>query len=382
MPYIVLKLYYQVVVRSVADAPKSRKYQQVFDYLANEIRSGKYRAGQKLPSEAALVQQFHTSRITVGRALRELTAQGLVGRVAGSGTFVKEIPTHLGAMLFGLLIPNLGESEIFEPICQGMAGSPQAADHGLLWGHADVGSADREQQALQLCRQYIARKVDGVFFAPLERTPEKDKTNRMLLELLDQAHIPVVLLDRHALPFPQRTPHDLVGIDNRRAGYLATMHLLEAGCQHIVFLALAGAAPTVDARLAGYREAMLAHCGAASPGALECVESVNTPVIRDVVERTRADAFVCANDRTAGLLMHSLLALDCRVPADIRIVGMDDVEYASLLPVPLTTIRQPCREIGEAAMGVMLERIQNPRRIARDVLLDCQLIVRRSSGTV
>jgi GntR family transcriptional regulator, arabinose operon transcriptional repressor len=63
----------------------------------------------------------------------------------------------------------------------------------------------------------------------------------------------------------------------------------------------------------------------------------------------------------------------------LRIVGIDDVEYASLLPVPLTTVRQPCREIGEAAMETMLSRIASPNRAARDVLVECRLVVRESA---
>src|SRR5437660_11090128 len=99
------------------------------------------------------------------------------------------------------------------------------------------------------------------------------------------------------------------------------------------------------------------------------------------MKTSHADGFVCANDRTAGQLMHRLMALRVKVPKDVAIVGMDDVEYASLLPVPLTTIHQPCREIGEAAMSAMLDRIKDPNMLARDILLDCRLVVRASCGT-
>src|SRR6185295_12410038 len=99
------------------------KYQQVFNALEHDIISGKYRPGGKLPSEAALVKQFGTSRITVGRAVRDLRQRGLVERRAGSGTYVRDSGTRDGGLLFGLLIPDLGETEIFEPICEGMAGA-------------------------------------------------------------------------------------------------------------------------------------------------------------------------------------------------------------------------------------------------------------------
>jgi GntR family transcriptional regulator, arabinose operon transcriptional repressor len=102
--------------------------------------------------------------------------------------------------------------------------------------------------------------------------------------------------------------------------------------------------------------------------------------VRQVMETLRPEAIVCANDRIAGHVMHSLIRLNYRIPEDIRIVGIDDVEYANLLPVPLTTVHQPCREIGVAAMAAMLERVTNPDMPVRDILLDCKLVIRDSCG--
>jgi GntR family transcriptional regulator of arabinose operon len=68
------------------------------------------------------------------------------------------------------------------------------------------------------------------------------------------------------------------------------------------------------------------------------------------------------------------------VPDDVRVVGIDDLEYAKLLPVPLTTLRQPTRQIGDAALATMLERIARPTLPTRDILLNCELIVRESCG--
>jgi len=92
------------------------------------------------------------------------------------------------------------------------------------------------------------------------------------------------------------------------------------------------------------------------------------------------DGIACANDRTAGHLMHALLQLKYRIPDDVRLVGVDDADYASLLPVPLTTLRQPTREIGEAALAVMLERIARRDMVPREVRLSCELVVRASCG--
>ena len=78
--------------------------------------------------------------------------------------------------------------------------------------------------------------------------------------------------------------------------------------------------------------------------------------------------------------MHTLISMGKKIPEDIRMVGFDDVKYARLLPVPLTTQRQPCKDLGRLALEVMLDRIANPDLPPRDILLGCQLIVRQSCG--
>ena len=108
------------------------RYLQVEETLRREMTAGKYHPGQKLPSEAALVNRFGVSRITVGRALHELQRVGLIAGIAGSGKSMREVSAAPGSPLFGLLIPNLGETDIFEAICRGMAASPEP--HALLWG--------------------------------------------------------------------------------------------------------------------------------------------------------------------------------------------------------------------------------------------------------
>jgi GntR family transcriptional regulator of arabinose operon len=368
-------LYHIRVTRTV----KALKYRQVFDALHREIQSGRLQVGDRLPSEAELERTFSASRITVGRAVRDLQLAGLVERRAGSGSYVK--PRSLSEGLsFGLLIPDLGETEIFEPICQGMMASPLARQHALLWGSLTSAAATKEERAWQLCRQYIDRRVAGVFFAPLELTAGKDAVNRQIARALDEAGIPVVLLDRTVVPYPERGVHDLVGIDNRRAGYRITEHLLRLGSQRIAFVGVEHAAATVEAREAGYREALYAWN---SPIRRELVYRLDPTSVADVqrvMESTHPDAIVCANDWTAARLMHAILELGFSVPDQVRLVGIDDMEYASLLPVPLTTLRQPTREIGAAAFAAMLDRVGRPLTPVRDILLQAQLVVRRSCG--
>jgi DNA-binding LacI/PurR family transcriptional regulator len=356
------------------------KYQEIAAHLHRAITSGEYRQGQKLPSESQLVETFSTSRLTVQRALKELQHQGLIERRAGSGTYVRH---HEGAAIhtFGLLIPGLGETEIFEPICQGMARAGQAGGHALLWGDTTQSSQSKERQTRDLCQHYIARAVSGVFFAPLELTPAKDDLNQQVLEALTKANIPVVLLDRCVYRYPRRSAYDLVGIDNRRAGFVVTEHLLRHGCTRPVFLAKPNSAPTVDARIQGFRDALEAFSIASQAESVHLGDPSDVSGIRTLLSESVPDGIVCANDKTAAHLLQSLQTLGVAVPQQIRMVGIDDVKYAGLLGVPLTTLQQPCRAIGEVAITTMLERIANPSLPPREVLLACKLVIRYSCGS-
>lgn len=356
------------------------KYRTILEKIQGDIASGRYKPGQRLPSETELVRRYGASRMTVFRAMHELQTMGMITRRVGSGTFVSQA-SKSGSLVFGLLIPELGQTEIFEVICKGMMEAPQATQHSLLWGNAGAGSEkEKEEIAEQLCRHYIAQKVSGVFFAPVEFSPGRYQANHRIVAALDRAHIPVVLLDRCLEPYPRRSNYDLVGIDNRCTAYLATEHLIHAGAKRIAFLARPQSAPTVDARIAGYREALQSLSQQSCAGIAMLADASDTKVVKSLMKKHRPDAFVCGNDHTAGMLMHTLMDLGFQIPKDIRIVGIDDVRYARLLPVPLTTQHQPCRDIGRVALAVMLERIANPDLPTRDVLLGCKLIVRRSCG--
>jgi DNA-binding LacI/PurR family transcriptional regulator len=368
-------LYHQLVPSSADSTPK---YRRVFDDLKEAIASGRYTVGQRLPSEHQLVKTFATSRVTVNRALRELQLTGVIERRAGSGSYVS--PSPVKGYTFGLLIPELGRTEIFEPICRGMAEAKEAGHHALLWGKSLADSGAEAGDVDSLCRQLVSKKVSGVFFAPLELTPEKDVINRTIADQFERAGIPIVLLDRDLTPYPKRSQYDLVGIDNRRAGYVITEHLISTGAKRPIFVCRPGSAPTVDARIAGFREAILDHDLDFNPEMIRRIDPWDPTLVQRLVKETRTDAVVCANDFTAAHMMKVLHELRIPVPDKVRMAGIDDVKYATLLPVPLTTIRQPCTEIGATAIETMVQRLQHPHFPAREIALSFLLVVRRSSG--
>jgi LacI family transcriptional regulator len=362
--------------------PVSRqtKHRQVFEQVLADIESGRLKEGDRLRSEIELVKEFATSRPTVARALRDLQSLGLVERKVGSGTYVRKSQRALDSWRFGLLIPGLGSTEIFEPICGQLARLAQRQHHTILWGDFGDKRGEANPELIeQVCTSYIRQTVAGVFFAPLELTEDKDRINQSVIAQLEAAGIPIVLLDRDIVPFPQRSRFDLVGIDNRRAGFLITDHLIKLGCRRIDFLARPDSAPTVMLRIGGYREALLNTGIAPDPRWVHSGEPTDEKFVQSVVAGG-ATAIICANDLTAANLMRTLDALGCPVPQKIRVVGFDDVRYAELLRPSLTTIHQPCLDIGTIAMQVMLERIDNPAFPPRDILAQPTLIVRQSCG--
>jgi DNA-binding LacI/PurR family transcriptional regulator len=370
------------------DTPVIPKYRRIYEDLLAAIRSEALRPGERLPSEAALGREYNTSRITVAKALRELQQNGLVSRRAGSGTHVLA-PARSTGYVFGLLIPDLGRTEIFEPICHGMMQSPLSRAHSLLWGHASSSGGseghEQEQEAEQTCMQFIAQKVSGVFFAPIEFTPNRDVVNRRIIAALERAGVAIVLLDRCYAPYPQRSRYDLVGVDNRSAAYMITEHMLghlrtpDSG--RLAFVARRNSAATVNARVAGYREAMHAYSACQGEDLVRFGDVRDEAFISELLESCRPEAILCANDVTAARLMTMLTRRGVRVPEEMRIAGFDDVKYADLLPVPLTTQHQNCAQIGSTAMATMLDRLARPNLPTRDVLLQTHTVVRQSCGS-
>jgi len=142
----------------------------------------------------------------------------------------------------------------------------------------------------------------------------------------------------------------------------------------------AHAAPTVDEREAGYREALHASSVTFDPGLVCRLNPEDADAVRAFMQSARPEAIVCANDRIAARVMPSLQGLGYRIPQDVRLVGIDDVDYARLLPVPLTTLRQPTLQLGDVALSVMLDRVARRDLPVRHVHLHADLVVRASCG--
>jgi len=106
----------------------------------------------------------------------------------------------------------------------------------------------------------------------------------------------------------------------------------------------------------------------------------NNSFVQSLVAGRRPDAFICANDHTAALLLRALHQNDVYVPKDVRVVGFDDLSFAHLVSPALTTARQPCYELAVTAFYAMLQRQAEPNLPPRHMMIMPQLMVRDSSG--
>jgi DNA-binding LacI/PurR family transcriptional regulator len=360
------------------------KHRRISTQLEMEISGGKYSAGARLPSEIQLVKQFGVSRPTVAHALRDLEASGLIERRAGSGTYVRSNHQQLNsARVLGLLVPGLSNTEIFHIICGEIASLARVHEYGLYWGGSTNPRQDADaslKHAEEICKQFIERKISGVFFAPAELQPKQEEANIRIAESLREAGIPVVLIDRDLTNFPRRSNFDLVGMDNLAGGYMIAEHLIKLRCRRILFVCRPLSAGTVNARIAGVREALVQNNLEIDTHFVKEGDPTDVKFVRSLIAGRLADAIICANDETAAMLIRTMESQGVHPPHEIRVVGFDDVKYATLVSVPLTTIHQPCRDIAVIAFQTMMRRLTEPTFPVQSVNLTPRLVVRESCG--
>jgi DNA-binding LacI/PurR family transcriptional regulator len=350
--------------------------------LLSQLEQGVWKTGDKLPAERELSERYKVSRPTVSRVLSQLRDMGLIERAVGSGTYV----TGAGAKrkdahrTFGLFVPGLGRGEIFEPICNRIAELSQENDFSLIWGSIpSERDAGTEERLYQTAQSFIDRGMDGIFLQPVEREKGLSNKNLRIASMFEEAGIPMVLLDSDYLLYPERSGHDLVGIDNIQAGLVLCGHFLEKHPRRVDFLWRPNTAGTYALRLIGYREA-LERAGIEPKREYEHQGDPRDPDFVSALVKAGARDIICVNDETAVTLILSLVNLGLRVPEDVRVAGFDDLKFAQLAQVPLTTMHQPCREIGEVALSAMLSRLANPGLPPRNLTVVADLQVRRSTS--
>lgn len=373
---------YATIFTGTLNMVKHTKSSRILQDIREQIQNQRLGPGDRIPTERELSEVYSVSRPTVTKALQQLQYEGLVERRAGSGTFVSrldDIPEKRITRHLGLLIPRLGVTEIFEPICARIAQLSRGNFFSLLWSDStahDIKTAPEELE--NSCLHYIEQGVDGLFFVPLELVPSWKDTNKRITEIISEAKIPTVLLDSDYLSFPHRSAYDLVGIDNIRAGFFASEHYLDQGVNRVDYLYRPYSASTIEHRLQGCRIALSQRGISMSPEWIHEGEPEQLDFVRKVIDQG-ARNIVCANDATAFALMESLQALGIPVPEEVRLIGFDNVRFSHIAHVPLTTFRQPVAAIGELAVRTMLNRLEHRDHPKSSVFIEPEFIVRQSS---
>jgi len=235
-------------------------------------------------------------------------------------------------------------------------------------------------------KMVVERHIDGLIIAT--------HWNGEIAELAREARLPVVLAGG------LHPEVSCVGVNERRAAIAATVHVLELGHRRITYVGTPCDNPhaSVRQRYEGYAAAMTEagasvceHCrpildgaaAATSPSAttIQALAGVTAAFIkRQIARDDPPTAYVCYDDDVAAWTLQALAEKSVRVPADASVVGFNDAHHAMFLFPRLTTVRMPFEQMGIAALGILLEAVEDkePKRV--ETMLDTELMVRESTA--
>ncbi|MDR1610674.1 MAG: LacI family transcriptional regulator [Candidatus Symbiothrix sp.] len=354
-------------------------FDSIYAVIKEQILRQEFIHGSLLPAEQVVADKFSVSRPTVAKVYNRLQAEGFVKKKKGQGTMVIHDNAKLPRTI-GLLLPGAGESEIFSVINDQILKLSESEEFICLWDGATANNAGIRKMLMEsCCDSYISKKVDGILFSPLEREGNSHELNKRICDKIHAANIPVVLIDRDILPFPERSGFDIVCLDNFGAGRIMTQHLIDKGCKVINFFYRPDSAGSVDYRLAGVRETVLKNKLPFTDANIICGNPEDTEVVEEMRIMAGKTGIVCANDSTAAVLMSTIESLNIRISKDVLICGFDNMKYSKHLKRSLTTYEQPCVEIANIGIELIMRRIKNNHRPPVSVNLVGEKIEREST---
>ena len=272
----------------------------------------------------------------------------------------------------GLIVKEINNPYFADIIC-GAQDAARELGYNVLVTHTDR-SYEVEQQVAELL---VAKDVDGLIINPLLN----EETDLSHLFEIRRSNIPLVLIEGI-----RGIQASTVDVDNVAAEKEAVEHLIDLGHTRIVHFAGPRYSSHSDERVEGVRRAHGAHRLAigeddvvyAGAGLKDGYDAA-LAYFRDRVDRPTA--VTCYNDLVAIGVVHALRELGLRVPDDVSVVGFDDIDVASYLAVPLTTVRMPRYAIGQRATKLLIESAEADGILpTQKVMLDADLIVRESTA--
>jgi len=226
----------------------------------------------------------------------------------------------------------------------------------------------KEEEAINLLR---AKRVDGLLIAPVQ---DRDDDIKKLIE----ANIPFVIVGRDF----ENIEVDAVYNDEVKGGFLATEYLIKKGHKRIALIDGYLYKSPAKGRLEGYKKALNKYKISLD----ESLISVGDINIENGYERTKQmlgknldfTAIFAYNDMMAFGSMQAIKEKGLRIPEDIGLVGYDDIPFSSLMNPALTTVKLKKQELGVESVKLLFSRINGGRKKTKKVMLDVELIVRKT----
>jgi DNA-binding LacI/PurR family transcriptional regulator len=355
-----------------------------YDEIVRRIHRGRYAAGQRLPSERALAEEFAVHRTTIQRALTRIASEGLIERRRGCRPVVRTLssaPTHRGVVA---LVANAGFPFVDNgsgALLLGAQAVLRARGYRLLFlstsGQGIQSRQQTEREELEALRQ---DPVDGVIIVP----QDPEGIAPMVRGLVEKGTI-VVAADRTITGLDL----DNVAADNVAGSVMATEHLLSLGHSRIAF---------VDSREERYRpnderrqtflRTIMGHgLPVTQDSVLDLPSTYDSDIIASFIRdwlksRTLPTGLVCVHDTLAFHLARALASLNIQIPDDVSIVGYDDdLRHRQIGDVELTTVRQPFFDMGHDAATLLANRLERPDTPLRTIRLAPRLVTRTSTRT-
>jgi DNA-binding LacI/PurR family transcriptional regulator len=296
-------------------------------------------------------------------------------RVRGAAAKLIYYPNRLARGLrvgqrkvIGVIIPDL-RNPFFTGVAHGVEGALYKAGYTLQLGNSD-GQPEREQAQLGILR---GEGVAGLVFIAGNRPAAN-------YDVLRSWDIPVVAVDRS----PGGLEVDLVHSNNREGMRQAVLHLLALGYPEVAIVTGPAGIDVAEERLGGYRDALRS---AGRPVREELI--IHSDFRQEGGQAAMARLLDLAQPPRAVVVANNLMTLGAlevsderhvRIPEDLALVGFDDMPWATLIRPPLTAVAQSAEELGRVAAQLLLERLEDPSRVVRQVVLPTRLMVRASCG--
>lgn len=268
----------------------------------------------------------------------------------------------------GLIVADI-TNPFFSDVAQGVGEAAHRFGYGVMLCDT-AGQADRESSYVRLLRR---KRVDGIVLA--SATSEDPQ-----VEELDRARVPFILVSR--LCETVVAPY-VVG-DDRKGATLAVEYLVGLGHREIGFI---GGPPDVQAsqhRMTAYRDVLHANdLGARDDRVFfsDFTQAAGRQAGRRMLAPAdRPSAVFAANDVIALGVLEAAEDLGLCVPEDLSLVGYDDIAYASLPRIQLTTVAQPALDMGRIAGDWLLSVIAGRKRRALHRVLEPRLVVRSTTA--